>query len=172
MDYIKEVTQKKDLLKILFVCSSNVCRSPYAEYTFRKMVEESPILKGKIEVASGAVVNHCAELHEKTRQVLLDEGWKAEEVDAHQPRHRKEHEELFAEADLIIAMSRFQVPFTPKRHRRPRGKFHLLSRLATGTYTQIKDPFLEKSYEGYKEVMEQIKKYLSLLIVRLEAEYR
>ena len=45
-------------MKILFVCSSNVCRSPFAEFVFRRLVQQSPILSSAgIEVGASAVVN-------------------------------------------------------------------------------------------------------------------
>ena len=45
-------------MKILFVCSSNVCRSPYAEFVFRRLVAQSPVLSAAgIEVSSSAVFN-------------------------------------------------------------------------------------------------------------------
>ena len=45
-------------MKILFVCSSNVCRSPFAEFVFRRLVQQSPILSSAgIEGGSSAVFN-------------------------------------------------------------------------------------------------------------------
>ena len=38
-------------MNLLFVCSSNVCRSPYCEYMFRRMAEEDPVTAGKIHVS-------------------------------------------------------------------------------------------------------------------------
>ena len=40
-------------MKILFVCHGNICRSPMAEFVFKKMAEERG-LSDKIEVASRA----------------------------------------------------------------------------------------------------------------------
>ena len=40
-------------MKVLFVCHGNICRSPMAEFIFRRMVTAAG-LSGKIEVASAA----------------------------------------------------------------------------------------------------------------------
>ena len=40
-------------MKILFVCHGNICRSPMAEFVFRKMTEDAGVAE-KIEVASRA----------------------------------------------------------------------------------------------------------------------
>ena len=41
------------MLKVLFICHGNICRSPMAEFVFRKMVDEAG-LSDSIEVASAA----------------------------------------------------------------------------------------------------------------------
>lgn len=57
-------------MKILFVCSSNVCRSPYAEYVFRRMVEQSPVLSAAgITVSSSAVFNKSKVIFRRRRTV-------------------------------------------------------------------------------------------------------
>ena len=53
-------------MKILFVCSSNVCRSPYAEFVFRRLVKSSPVLSAAgVEVSSSAVFNRSKALFPK-----------------------------------------------------------------------------------------------------------
>ena len=45
-------------MKILFVCSSNICRSPYCEYVFKRMVQSDPRLAQKVTwIRSAAVFN-------------------------------------------------------------------------------------------------------------------
>lgn len=41
------------MIKVLFICHGNICRSPMAEFVFRKMVDEAG-LSDSIEVASAA----------------------------------------------------------------------------------------------------------------------
>ena len=64
------------MINVLFVCSSNVCRSPYCEYMFKRMVQEDEALAGIVgRVESAAVLNHSKELHSKARASLLGEGF-------------------------------------------------------------------------------------------------
>lgn len=42
---------KKNVARVLFVCTGNICRSPTAEGVFRKMVADSP-LAGRIDIDS------------------------------------------------------------------------------------------------------------------------
>lgn len=51
------------VMKILFICMSNICRSPYCEYVFRKTVEEDSVLSHNVEwVKSSAVFNRSEEV--------------------------------------------------------------------------------------------------------------
>lgn len=73
-------------MKILIVCSSNTCRSPYAEFIFKRLVSESDVLKRNIEsVTSSAVFNQSRAMHPKTYALLLEEGFTKEELDAFKP---------------------------------------------------------------------------------------
>ena len=62
-------------MKILFVCSQNMCRSPYCEYMFRKMVQSSPSLRDKVEVTrSSAVMTPGTSIDPLTVEALVREG--------------------------------------------------------------------------------------------------
>ena len=115
-------------MKILFVCSSNVCRSPYCEFVFGRLLEADEVLKGKVEVDSAAVLNHSERLHPKSRQALLNEGFTAEELDAFRPKHIREAGAAFEAADMIIGMTRWHKWLLKKEWK---GKFETLSEAAT-----------------------------------------
>ena len=155
-------------MKVLFICSSNICRSPYCEYVFRRMVAEDPVLSANVEwVKSAAVINRMKTIHPKAKLALLREGFSASEIDAHRPRYKRDDPVTFAEADVIIGMTRGHRFFTPRRFR---NKVVMLSEAATGRYTPIPDPFLKKDIEGYYAVMDEIKRYLERYAERLRQE--
>lgn len=73
-------------MKILFVCSSNVCRSPYAEFVFRRIVAGSPVLSAAVtDVSSSAVFNKSNTIFPKAVVSLEREGFKKEEILAFKP---------------------------------------------------------------------------------------
>ena len=144
-------------MDILFVCASNVCRSPYCEYMFRRMVENDPELKGKNRVRSSAVLNQMKEIDEKTRKSLRREGFSDQEIDLHRPGVWYRDRDKFKDADIIIGMTRFQKFLCPFPYRK---KFTTLSEAATGKYHSIPDPWLIEDMDRYYAEMDKIKGYL------------
>lgn len=155
-------------MKILFVCSSNICRSPYCEFVFRRMCENDPDLAARVEwVKSGAVFHQCKNLHPKAKAALEAEGFAPEVLDKHSPAYWRRFPERFEQADIIIGMTRWHKYFIPKKWR---GKYVDLAELATGTYTPVPDPFLAKTQEKYNEVMRVLDKYLTILADKLKQD--
>ena len=106
------------MINVLFVCSSNVCRSPYCEYVFGRTVKNDEALAAIVgEVASGAVLNHSAQLHSKAYASLLKEGFTEEELKAHRPRHIRDYPEAKAIKRCPIPFSRAVRKSTTPRWR-------------------------------------------------------
>ena len=155
-------------MKILFVCSSNVCRSPYAEFVFRRIVAGSPVLSAAVtDVSSSAVFNKSNTIFPKAVVSLEREGFKKEEILAFKPSFKWCSPEKFREADVIVGMSKMHGWLTPCRYRK---QFVTLSYAAEGKYTPIPDPFIYKSQEEYDKVMSIIKVYLEKYAAKLEEE--
>ena len=142
-------------MKILFVWSSNICRSPFCEYVFRDMVEKDPELKKRVDgVASAAVFNRMKRIHPMAKTALLREGFDEAYIDSHRPSFKWGDRKLFDDADLIVGMSRANKIVLPLRYHR---KFVTLSEYGEGRYEKIHDPFLMKNVDDYLAVMDFLK---------------
>lgn len=145
-------------MKILFICSSNICRSPYCEYVFKKMIKENPALAEIVsDVKSSAVFNKSFTIHPKARLSLLREGFTEEEIKAHRPTFKWSDKQRFDDADVIIGMTKSNKIFLPRRYW---DKFITLSEAATGEYISVEDPYLLRDIEKYYKVMDKLKLYL------------
>lgn len=155
-------------MKVLFVCSQNMCRSPYCEYMFARMVEDNEKLRGRVEVDSSAVMSPGTKIDKNTVAALVKEGFDKDFAEAHKPGYmwRKSDRKLFKEADIIIGMTKSHKTYLPIRWKR---KFVTLSEAATGVYTPIPDPWLMKQSK-YFAIMDIIKGYLELYLSKLEEE--
>ncbi len=92
------------MLKICFVCHGNICRSPMAEFLFRKMVEESG--RGdEFEIASKATSSEeisCGRgnpVYPPVREILEKEG-----IDCRKKRASLLQREDYDKYDYLIGM--------------------------------------------------------------------
>ncbi|MUK88356.1 low molecular weight phosphotyrosine protein phosphatase [Ornithinibacillus sp. L9] len=88
------------MIRVLFICLGNICRSPMAEAVFRDLVIKEN-LEGKIEVDSGGTGHwHVGNVpHEGTR-ALLDQN----KIDYQGITARQVKESDWEEFDYLIAM--------------------------------------------------------------------
>lgn len=145
-------------MKILFICSSNICRSPFCEYQLKRMVSKDIDLKDKIEWIKSAAVFHQTKrtknMFPKGYDYLLRDGFTKEELDAHSPYYKKFVIDWFEDADVIIGMTKMHKFLTPKKYRK---KYISLAMASYNRDFNISDPFLAKTQESYDEQMEQLK---------------
>jgi protein-tyrosine-phosphatase len=154
-------------MKILVVCASNICRSPYVEYLIKRAASEDPSLKEKIEwVKSSAVLNKMWKIHPMARVALKKDGFSDSEIDRHNPSYIWFNYRRFKEADVIIGMSRYHRMMLPPWLRK---KYMTLSEAAGEGEKTVKDPYLEKTQEAYDLIMDELKAYTNKYIERLKA---
>lgn len=151
-----ELSEKRKL-KTLFICSSNVCRSPWCEYQYNRMVQGDRELQELAdEAGSSAVFNRSKEIHKMTRNALIADGFDTDFVDSHQPHFKADQPEDFESADIIIGMSKTHKLMVPAKYRK---KYLPISQAAGYEYQGIEDPFLIRDPKKYKKVMDRLTHY-------------
>ena len=156
-------------MKILIVCSSNVCRSPYAEFHLKKQIENSKILQENIEwVQSSAVFNRSKEIFPKTKQCLVADGFALCDIEKFKPNYIKDNISPYNDADIIIGMTKTHKWLLKKQYK---SKFMPLSTVAYGKYSSIPDPFLAVTFKQYKKSMDVIKNAIEQYAKNLELEF-
>jgi len=160
---------KKIPLKILFICSGNICRSAYAEFIFKKLISESEILKGKIIVNSAAVQFRNDSIDERIVSILKEDGIDESISRKHVSRYKDDYLELFYDADIIIGMSKSHKINLPKDIRNNQNsKFVQLAEIAANEMADIEDPFFISDFADFKKIVMKIKDYLIKLKEKLE----
>ena len=88
------------MVKILFVCHGNICRSPMAEFVMKDLVKKNG-LESRFEIASAATSAEelCNPVHPGTRRKLNENGIRCDGKYAQQMT-RKDYEKY----DLLICM--------------------------------------------------------------------
>ena len=145
------------MIKILFICHGNICRSPMAEFIMKDLVRKAG-LEARYEIASAAT---SAEeignpVYPPARRELAEHGISCKGKTARQITRRD-----YADYDYLVAMEMYNL----RNIRRiipedPEGKISLLMAHA-GTGEDIEDPW----YTGnFSKVYRQIERGCTALL--------
>ena len=132
------------MVKILFVCHGNICRSPMAEFVMKNFVQKAG-LEGSIEVASAATSTEELgnPVYPPVRRLLEKHGISCAGKTARQLRKND-----YDQYDLLIGMDQANL----RNMRRicggdPKNKIHLLMDY-TDTPHDVADPWYTGDFEA------------------------
>lgn len=93
------------MIRVLFICHGNICRSPMAEFIFRDLVEKEG-LSHKIETASCATSREEIgnPVYPPAKRILLEHG-----IHCEGKRARQLVQEDYAYYDYLIAMENYNL---------------------------------------------------------------
>ena len=134
------------MIKVLFVCMGNICRSPMAEAVFKHLVEQEG-LDHKFDIDSvGTISYHVGEpAHPGTRRVLADHGIQSDGIS------RQVTTTDLTEADYIIAMDGDNIADLRRKNRNASldGRVFRLLEFAEGVSERdVPDPYYSGNFEG------------------------
>jgi len=122
-------------MKVLFVCTGNICRSPMAEALLRDLLRREG-LEG-IEVWSAGLHALVGEEAPATSQRLLSQRG----IDLSGHRGRQIDRGLIDQADLILVMDRYQLAILESLFPESKGRVLPLRQFASDGGGEIQDPF-------------------------------
>ena len=142
-------------IKILFVCHGNICRSPMAEYIFRKLVSDAGV-SDKFEIASAATSSEEIwngrgnPVYPAAKQKLCEHGISCDDKRARQIRAID-----YVYYDLLVGMDEMNIRDMKRvYHNDPEGKIHLLLEY-TENRRGISDPWYSGDFDtAYREIEE------------------
>lgn len=149
------------MVKIIFVCHGNICRSPMAEFVFRHMVEEKN-LSDKFSIASSATSREEIgnSVHSGSKRKLREVGISCEGKTAVQLT-RKDYEIY----DYILCMESYNIKNALRIvGNDEEGKIHRLLDFTTHP-RDIADPWYTGNFdETYKDIKEGCAAFLDYLL--------
>ena len=133
------------MVKILFVCHGNICRSPMAEYVMKHLVEQEGIAH-LFEIASAATSTEEIgnPVYPPARRKLAEHGISCAGKTARQ-MNRRDYDRF----DLLIGMDRANI-----RNMKaicggdPEGKIHFLLEYAGRPNEEVADPWYTGDFEA------------------------
>lgn len=138
------------MVKILFVCHGNICRSPMAEFVMKDLVQKAG-LDGQLAIASAATSTEEIgnPVYSPARRKLAEHGIRCDGKRARQLRR-----DDYTRYDLLIGMDRANV----RNMERicggdPEGKLHLLLEY-TARPGEVADPWYTGDFQATWEDVE------------------
>ena len=152
------------MVKIMFVCHGNICRSPMAEFVMKKMAADAGV-SGELEIASAATTTEEIwngvgnPVYPPAKKVLAEHG-----IFCGDKRARLLKRSDYGQWDLFIGMDEEN-----RRDMRrilggdPDGKIHLLMDY-TSRMGEVADPWYTRNFERtYRDVEEGCRGLLEFL---------
>jgi protein-tyrosine phosphatase len=152
------------MIRILFVCHGNICRSPMAEYIMRDMVAERG-LSGEIEVSSAGTSSEelgCG-VYPPAKAYLRRLG-----IDPSGKRARQMGREDFEDHDMLVAMERYNLRNMMRYCPKGMENKTFLLRDFTDSPGDIEDPWYTGDFE---KVGRQIREGCRALLEKLVSEH-
>ena len=149
--------RESDHFHIVFICSGNIIRSPYAHLLFEHLLEEDIELKNKINVESGGVTYRNSSISMETRDMLVREGVSLNKISEFTPRYFPDHPDMFQGVDLVLVMEESHI------RKIPIVDTFLLLEFTLGIADNVPDPYFnppyERSFQLIKEALIHLREF-------------
>ena len=150
--------RESNRLKIVFICSGNIIRSPYAHLLFEHLIEEDTELIKKVQVESGGVTYRNYSISMEAHDMLVKEGVSTKKIAEFTPRYFPDHSNMFQNVDLVLVMEKGHIRKIPNKNT------FLLLEFTLGISSNVPDPYFdppyERSFQMIKEALIRLREML------------
>jgi len=156
------------MIKVLFVCMGNICRSPTAHGVFEKLVEESGLVRQIAVESAGTHAYHVGEAPDsRSQRTAIKRGY-----DLSRQTSQKVEKKHFEKYDLILAMDRDNyrkmLDICPEPHV---DKIRLMMEFAPHLDADVvPDPYYGGP-NGFEQVLDMVEEASQGLLEHLRKHY-
>ena len=155
-------------MKVLFVCSGNICRSPMAAEYFRQRAANSGLSHVVVDSA-GTLGIEGAPASEEAIRAMAEIG-----VDLSGHRSKGLSDALLRTTDLVVVMTRDHLEYLAKHHPDGEDRRMLLRAFEQGPHPDpdargLRDP-IGRPVEFYRELLPVITRCVDHLVLHLKHE--
>ncbi len=149
------------MIRVLFVCHGNICRSPMAEFLFKDYVERNNVAsKFYIESAATSTEEIGNPVHYGTKKILKELG-----IDCSNKRARQIKKSDYTQFDYIIGMDQYNIQ-NMKRYFGDDKKIYSLLEFAS-VYRDIRDPWYTGDFQAtYEDIILGIAAFFKFLVIK------
>jgi len=157
------------MVRVLFVCMGNICRSPTAQGVFEQLVN-SQGLTSLIQIDSaGTHAYHVGE----PPDIRATQAAKKRNIELGSQRARRVNGDDFLDFDYVLAMDRNNyddlISLCPTEHQ---SKLHLFLEFATGlAEDEVPDPYYG-GITGFERVLDMIERASQGLLAEIRQQHR
>lgn len=149
------------MIKVLFVCTGNTCRSPMAKaLLMQKLRDHHGEEKVRVESAGLGALDGLPASQEAS-EVLQKAG-----LDISGHRSQPIREKLVRDADIILTMTAAQRDFLEERFPAQSAKIHTLGEFAGGETAEVEDPY-GQGLQAYRRSFDQIEYLISRIVIKI-----
>lgn len=155
-------------MNILFVCTGNMCRSPFGEFDLKDRLEKGPEIPN-MEVTVGSAGTMASEGHPAAEDAVVYAAEFGLSMESH--RARQLSEVLLDAADLVLVMDRSHEKMIMAFWSHHRGKVRFMTEFdpqGKGKQKDVADPY-GNSARAYRKSFQLIQRCVDGLVENLRA---